>query len=184
MNITLVTGNQHKLKEYMAVVPGNSSINLTSKNIDLPEIQSLDLIEIITDKVKRAYDVVKAPVIVEDVSAGLDRLNGLPGPFVKFFIEKLESNPLVELSKEPNEKATITCITAFYDGTNLIHGVGTIKGTVVPPRGERGFGFDFVFVPDGFNKTMSEMSFEDKNKISHRYLAVKDLFSKLDKYLA
>lgn len=179
MEVTLVSGNKNKMKEYLALLPKDKNILITTKSIDLPEIQSMDLLEIIEDKARRAYEIIKSPVIVEDVAAGLDSLNGLPGPFIKFFIESLENNPLLELSKQPNERATITCTTALFDGKKLTHGVGTIKGIVVQPRGKDGFGFDFVFVPDGYDMTMSEMGFEKKNKISHRSLAIKDLFSKI-----
>jgi inosine/xanthosine triphosphate pyrophosphatase family protein len=53
--------------------------------LDLTEIQSLDSREIVEDKLKRAYELLKTPLIVEDVACGLDSLKGLPGPFFKFF---------------------------------------------------------------------------------------------------
>jgi XTP/dITP diphosphohydrolase len=70
-------------------------------------------------------------------------------------------------------------ITAYYDGVRLIHGIGVIKGSVGKPKGTRGFGFDFVFTPDGYDKTYSEMTMEEKNKMSHRSIAVKNLFKQM-----
>lgn len=85
--ITLVTGNPNKLRELQLIAP--ASMKFASRSVNLTEIQSLDMREIVEDKVKRAYDIIKAPVIVEDVSAGLDDLAGLPGPFYKFFRDEL-----------------------------------------------------------------------------------------------
>lgn len=177
--ITLVTGNPNKLKELKTIAP--PGLDLSSREVDLPEIQSLDLREIVEDKVKKAYKIIQGPVIVEDVSAGLDDLEGLPGPFYKFFREKLGDTILLRLSDiAKSNKLTIQCLAAYYDGDNLLFGLGTIKGTAVKPRGENGFGFDSVVVPDGQIRTMAEMSAEEKNKISHRGQAFRELLRQLE----
>lgn len=177
--ITLVTGNPNKLKELKALAP--NYIDFASKEVDLAEIQSLDIHEIVEDKVKRAYEIVKGPVIVEDVSAGLDDLGGLPGPFYKFFREKLGDVILVKLSTiAKSNKVTVQCLAAYYDGKILLFGHGVLKGTAVDPRGENGFGFDPVIVPNGQSRTMAEMSAEEKNKISHRGLAFRDLLNQIE----
>jgi len=174
--ITLVTGNPNKLKEIQAIA--GSSINLVSQLIDLPEIQSLDLREIIENKVRLAYEIVKGPVIVEDVSAGLDDLEGLPGPFYKFFRDKLGDIILVKLASiSSSNKVTIQCLAAYYNGGEILYGHGEIHGKAVEPRGENGFGFDPVIVPDGQKRTMAEMTPNEKNKISHRGQAFRNLFS-------
>ncbi|MGI0134510.1 MAG: non-canonical purine NTP pyrophosphatase, partial [Candidatus Micrarchaeaceae archaeon] len=97
-HITLITGNPGKLKELQALAPNRLSI--TSRSLDLPEIQSLDVREVVEDKVRRAYEQIRTPVIVEDVSTGLDGLQGLPGPFFKFFERTLGKRTLLILSKE------------------------------------------------------------------------------------
>lgn len=79
--ITFITGNQKKA-DYLAKYLG---FPVEHKKIDLDEIQSLDLAEIIEHKVKQAYEIVKTPVIVEDVSLEFSALGRLPGPFIKFF---------------------------------------------------------------------------------------------------
>jgi non-canonical purine NTP pyrophosphatase (RdgB/HAM1 family) len=178
MRITLVTSNPNKLRELQAIAPAD--LQFTSRAIDLPEIQSLDLREIVEDKAKRAYEIVDEPVVVEDVSCGLDSLHGLPGPFFKFFEKTLGKHALLELSKEPNAHVTIRCLAAFYDGTNLLFGEGTILGTVVEPRGENGFGFDFTVVPKGESRTMAEMTPDEKNAISHRGQAFRNLLEQIE----
>lgn len=175
--ITLVTGNPDKLRELKAIAP--AGLEFTTHSVDLAEIQSLDLNEIVEDKVKRAYEVIKGPVIVEDVSAGLDDLAGLPGPFYKFFQEKLGDTILVKLASISSDKVTIRCLAAYYDGKTILFGEGVIHGKVVEPRGENGFGFDPVVVPEGDHRTMAELLPEEKNKISHRGQAFANLFKQM-----
>lgn len=175
--ITIVTGNPDKVRELEAIAKGQ--LHFVMHELDLPEVQSLDTHEIVEDKVRRAYDILKAPVIVEDVSAGLDHLQGLPGPFFKFFEKKLGKETFLKISTEPNPKVTISCLAAYFDGKIMLFGEGTIHGKVVKPRGENGFGFDFSVVPDGETRTMAEMSPEEKNAISHRGKAFRDLLTQL-----
>ena len=178
-NITLVTGNKGKLKEYESLLPKNIPITFTTREVDINEIQSLDLEVIVRDKLERAFNMIHAPVIVEDVAAGLTSLNGLPGPFIKFFEEKLGKSALFTLAKQPDEPVIITCITGYYDGERMVVGVGELHGKVVAPRGYNGFGFDSVIVPDGETQTMAEMSTEKKNTISHRGKAIRALLEQL-----
>ena len=72
--IFLVTGNKNKLAEWQRLVPSN--IDIESVDIDLTEIQSIDSEEIVADKAKRAFEAVGKPVVIEDVSAGLEKLGG------------------------------------------------------------------------------------------------------------
>jgi inosine triphosphate pyrophosphatase len=175
--ITLVTGNAHKLEQWQRIFP--SDIPLTNTDIDLDEIQSFDPKVITEDKVKRAYAQLQKPVIVEDVSAGIDHLNGLPGPFIKFCEQQLGRSALYILAGNKESPATVTCTAAYYDGKNLLFGEGMVHGSVVPARGTEGFGFDYVFIPKGQLQTYAEMSHAQKDAISHRNLAIQDLLLQL-----
>lgn len=148
-------------------------------NVDLVEIQSANPEEIITDKARRAYEIVGKPVVVEDVEAGLEKLNGLPGPFIKFFLEKLGHDVLYQLAGQEGERAVISCSIAYYDGKEMLTVRGDIPGTIVAPRGDSGFGFDVTFVPDGETLTYAEMADEKKNSLSHRHKAIQLLVEKL-----
>ena len=156
-----------------------ADMTLESVDVDLTEIQSDDAEEIVVDKARRAYEVTGRPVVVEDVEAGLEKLGGLPGPFIKFFNKKLGNDALYQLAGKEGEKATVTCTVAYYDGTSMIIVRGEVQGTVVAPRGDS-FGFDIVFVPDGETETYGEMSREKKNSLSHRSKAIKLLIEKLE----
>lgn len=176
--ITLVTGNPHKLLELEALIP--AGLRVITQAIDLPEIQSTDVQVVVEDKVRRAYAIARRPVMVEDVSCGLDELGGLPGPFFKFFEKTLGERALLILSHSTKPRVTIRCIAAYYDGTRLLFGDGTVKGLVVEPRGEHGFGFDFTVMPDDETRTMAELTPEEKNAMSHRGQAFRALFRQLD----
>lgn len=169
--IFLVTGNAHKLEEWQRQLPAD--IEIESIDLDLPEIQSIDPEEIMADKAKRAYEATGKPVVVEDVSAGLEKLGGLPGPFIKFFIKALGGGALFELAGKENEPAVVSCSIAYYDGKELLTVRGDVKGSVVAPRGDSGFGFDGTFVPDGQSLTYAEMTSEQKDSVSHRSVAIK-----------
>lgn len=171
--IFLVTGNENKLREWQAIFP-TGGVELKSVDIDLTEIQSDDPEEIVADKAKRAYAAVGKPVIVEDVDAGLEKLGGLPGPFIKFFNKKLGKDALYKLAGKEGEPAVVACTAAYYDGQELAIVRGEVNGTVVAPRGDS-FGFDVVFVPEGETQTYGEMSQEKKNSQSHRSKAVRQL---------
>lgn len=176
--IYLVTGNQKKLGEWQAILP--DTIELESADLDLVEIQSDDPLEIVTDKVKRAYDIVKQPVVVEDVSAGLEKYGGLPGPFIKYFVKRIGGDAMYKISGEDESPATVSCSIAYYDGTTLLTVRGDVTGTVVAPRGDNAFSFDVVFVPDGETQTFSEMDPAKKNALSHRAKAIKLFLEKFE----
>lgn len=177
-NIYVVTGNPGKLRELQVIFP--ASLNLAAKKLDIDEIQSMDLHKIVRDKLERAYDQLQAPVIVDDVSAELACLGGLPGPFMRYFEETFGDRALWELAQHyEDHSATIRCTMGYYDGKDMKIVDGVVKGEIVPPRGKNGFGFDFVFVPEGESRTNAEMTPEEKNQISHRALAIKKLVTAL-----
>lgn len=178
-SITIVTGNAGKLREYTELIPKEAGISLINEPLELFEIQSLDSREIVAHKLRQAYDLLGSPVIVEDVSAELAGLQGLPGPFVKFFLERLGSDALYKLAPQDNPAVAIICTTGYYDGERMIFGEGVMKASIVAPRGDSNFGFDPTVVPDGQTHTLAEITLTEKNAISHRAKAIKDLLRQL-----
>ena len=180
MTTYLITGNAGKLRELRAVLP--AELGLLHKELDLDEIQSLDSREIISRKVREAYRIVGEPVIVEDVSAELASLGGLPGPFVKFFMQKLGNDSLYKLGGE-GDRITVRCTMGYFDGDQEIIVDGTMDGAITAPTDHRklgsGFGFDSVIIPDGYDKTLYDLGLEVKNTLSHRYHAATKLAAAL-----
>jgi len=176
--ITLVTGNPAKLREWQRLLP--AKYNLESLDVELPEIQSLDPEVIVADKAKRAFELTGKPVVVEDIAAGLDELNGLPGPFIKFFIKAMGENALYQLASEDGVAAAVTCAIGYHDGEHNFTVKVAVQGKVYSARGENGFGFDKCFVVDGQDLTYGEMSHDQKDAISHRAQAMKLFWEAFD----
>ena len=170
-----ITTNKDKFAEVQALIP-----EVEQLSIALTEIQDADPHVIIKAKLKEAAAHNRGAYIVDDTSLSFDALNGLPGPFIKWFLEKLGREGLADtVHKLGNNKATAKAIIGYAKGDDLRFFEGTVAGTIVSPRGNT-FGWDPIFVPDGYSKTFAEMGTEEKNRISHRTQAVR----KLKEYLA
>jgi inosine triphosphate pyrophosphatase len=175
--LSFVTSNANKLREFEAIMGGDFPIPLRSHAVDLVETQG-EAVEIATRKCRAAAAVVGGPTITEDAGLEFAALRGLPGPYIKDFLTRLQPEGLHRLLQGYDDKrATAQCIYVLCmgDGSEPVPFVGRTDGTVVAPRGERNFGWDPIFQPDGFDQTYSEMPKETKNAISHRSKAVSAL---------
>ena len=176
MKLVFITGNKGKFEEASKIIP-----DLEQKDIDLVEIQSVDSNEIISLKLEEAKKYVSGNIVVEDGSLCIGALKGLPGPMAKWFLNILGNDGFYEMVKNYEDKSATTKVVlgvSFENRTTQFF-EGSISGTIVAPRGENGFGFDQIFLPDGFDKTFAEMTMEEKNEISMRKIA----FQKLKDYL-
>jgi non-canonical purine NTP pyrophosphatase (RdgB/HAM1 family) len=164
--IIFVTGNSNKVKELKRIL----GIELGHQEIDIPEIQSLDLEEVVVAKAKAAYAQIGSPIIVEDTSLTFHALGKLPGTFVKFFAEELSYQGMCQLLEGKSDRsATARACIAFYDGEIIKTFLGECRGSIAEaPRTGPGFGFDCIFIPEGYQTTWSEMDSEIKDTMSHR----------------
>nr|XP_021182818.2 inosine triphosphate pyrophosphatase [Helicoverpa armigera]XP_049706521.1 inosine triphosphate pyrophosphatase-like [Helicoverpa armigera] len=174
--ITFVTGNAKKLEELRAILGNNFPLEIVSHKLDLPELQG-EIDEVSIKKCQEAARRLKRPVLVEDTALCFDALKGLPGPYIKWFLEKLQPEGLTKmLTGWEDKSAKAVCTFAYCSGNfedldvKLFQGI--TQGTIVEPRGTRDFGWDCVFQPDGYDKTYAELPKSEKNKISHRYKAL------------
>ncbi len=153
-----ITGNQHKA-DYLAAMLG---VSLEHQKLELDEIQSVSLDEIVTHKVKQAFNIIQKPVLVEDVSLGFTALAGLPGPFIKFFVDAPDGLGLLcrMLDGFNDRSAVASCVFGYYDGKKLELFSGVLDGSIaLNPRGENGFGWDKIFEPSGYNaRTRAELT--------------------------
>ncbi|KAK1290318.1 Inosine triphosphate pyrophosphatase [Acorus calamus] len=186
--VTFVTGNPKKLEEVRAIL--GDSIPLQTLKLDLPELQG-EPEEISKDKARMAAkEKVNGPVLVEDTCLCFNALNGLPGPYIKWFLQKTGHEGLNNILKAYEDKSAYAlCVFSLALGPTVepISFVGKTMGKIVPARGPPDFGWDPIFQPDGYEQTYAEMPKEEKNKISHRFKAldkVKAYFSAADTALA
>jgi inosine triphosphate pyrophosphatase len=169
----LVTGNANKARELGDIL----NLDITNEKVDLPELQSLNLSEVVEAKARAAYEVIKQPVLVDDVALTFTALRneqgvGLPGPFIKFFLEALGPSGIADLvHKYEDHSALAQAALGYFDGTTFTLFIGEEMGEIVEPRGGSGFGWDSMFQPQGYEQTYAEMTDEVKNQISHRAMA-------------
>jgi XTP/dITP diphosphohydrolase len=175
--LTLVTSNPNKIIEIEELLNG---VGIASEAHDVPEIQSLDLKEVVMAKARAAFALAGKPVVIEDVSFEIEALNGFPGPFVKWWNQVVGYDLAVRLSREDSKYGAVAkCGAAYCDGNACIYAEGISKGRISMKAGDSGFGFDPYFVPEGHEKTFAEMGSEAKNGISHRARAWKALREEL-----
>jgi XTP/dITP diphosphohydrolase len=152
-DIVFVTSNDNKLREVEAIL----GVRLVRENLDLDEIQEMDLTKIIEHKTKQAYKTLNSSVLVEDAGLYVDAWNGFPGPFIKWLASTMGYETFPKLLQE-NRKAEWIVMYGYYDGSSLHTFEGRIKGSIAPERrGENGWGFDPLFIPEGETQTYAEM---------------------------
>lgn len=178
MEIFYVTSNEGKFLEAKALIPGLKRLSL-----DLEEIQSLDPLEIAKQKALIAMKKVRSKnLVVDDVSLYLEAFDyKLPGPFIKWFLLSTGNKGIYDIAKKFKKyKAFAVCTLCYVDrkGNTKIF-TGKVKGKIVNSRNKSNKSWDYVFMPDGKDKTFAEMPSYEKNLISHRGLAIK----KLKRYL-
>ncbi|DBA02895.1 TPA: hypothetical protein N0F65_005922 [Lagenidium giganteum] len=176
--ITFVTGNRNKLSEVIAILGNDFPFELRNQAVDLPELQG-EPEEIAKQKCRLAAAQIKGPVLVEDTSLCFNALNGLPGPYIKWFLDKTGHDGLNNLLAAYEDKSAYAqCIFALAKDSNDADPqvfVGRTPGKIVPARGPNAFGWDPVFQPDGFTQTYAEMEKATKNTISHRFKSLEAL---------
>jgi XTP/dITP diphosphohydrolase len=170
--ITLITGNAGKAAEYAAML----GIEVTSARAELTEVQSLDVAHVAARKAADAYAQLGEPVLVDDTGLSIQAWNGLPGALVAWFIDTVGPHGILAMAGElADRRATVTTALGYADATGVRVFEGNVHGSLATePRGSSGFGYDPIFIPDSDpgHRTYAQMTSEEKNKISHRRLAV------------
>lgn len=168
--LVFVTSNDGKRREAEAVL----GFALDHRGLDLVEPQSLDVHDVVRSKAAAAYELIDAPVLVEDTALELLGLGGFPGPLIRWLLASVGPDGISRMAAAFGDpRAVVRCVTCATDGTETVVGEGVVFGTIArEPRGAGGFGWDSVFIPDdGDGRTYGEMENEEKNAISHRYKA-------------
>jgi len=182
--LLFATHNVHKLKEVSTMlknfvnVLGLSELNFYEnipETTDTLQGNALQKAQFVKDKL--GYDC-----FADDTGLEVDVLNGVPGVFSARYAgepsnsEKNIDKLLNALKDCKNRTAHFKTVIALLQGTEIHYFDGIINGIITTERiGKSGFGYDSVFIPNGYNKTFAELSPEEKNAISHRGLAVKKL---------
>lgn len=173
-DLVFVTSNLGKLREAEAVL----GLKLSHRALDLAELQSLDLEEVVRGKATAAYERLRKAVLVEDTALELVGLGGFPGPLVRWLLASVGPEGICRIAHSFGEpRAVARCLACASDGSEEVLGLGVVEGRIAArPRGRAGFGWDSSFIPDGGNgRTFGEMDAVEKNAISHRRRAFESL---------
>ena len=189
MNLVFATNNAHKLKEVRSILQAKENL--------ADEVQVLSLVDIDCDEElpetastfegnalqKAEYISTKYGVrcFADDSGLEVEALHGSPGIYSARYAGTMNSADniarlLQEMKDEVNRKARFrTVVVSIIDGEQKTF-EGIINGIITTEaRGSKGFGYDPVFIPDGETRTFAEMSSEEKNRISHRALAIREM---------
>lgn len=179
-----ITGNAEKVANLQRLL----GFQLPHQSIDLEEIQSLDMEGVIAHKAKQAYAIIAQPVLVDDVTMWFDELDGLPGPFIKFFVgAKNGAENLCRMADGlPSRRATARAYFGLYDGKKMTILHGEIRGEIANhPQGNNGFayGWDKVFCPDGYGgRTRADLTQSEYDKVYRQIRPISALQSLLEEY--
>lgn len=142
-------------------------------------------------KAKTVSQYVRKPAISDDSGLEVEALQGAPGVMSAYFAGQTSSDVencekvLRLLSKVDNRKARFRCVSLIYDWLNsyIISAEGTIEGSIAYELdGEEGFGYDPIFIPEGFDKPFARLGLEIKNSISHRSRSLAKLKGLVDRF--
>ncbi|MFC2133344.1 RdgB/HAM1 family non-canonical purine NTP pyrophosphatase [Bacteroidota bacterium] len=190
--LIFASGNKGKVKEVKNIFADTVfEIRSLYELGDVPEIhETEDTFEgNALLKAKTIYDIYKIPTIADDSGLSVEQLNGAPGVISARYagenctyddnnhklIKELKSFP------EPHTAKFVSC-AVYYDGKDHITVIGEFTGRIIGEfRGTNGFGYDPIFIPDGFEKTLAEMTLDEKNEISHRARSFNKLKIELQK---
>lgn len=173
----LVTGNRGKIAEARMAI----GEDLEAVDLDLPELQSLDLAEILREKAEEAWRRLGRPLVIDDVSLELAAFHGFPGPLIKWMLESLGAEGLARAAATLGDvRATARCGLFYKDADRTLMVEGVSEGRLVTPgRGEAGFGWNPVFQPVESDRTYAELAGADRLAVSHRGRAWRELVRRL-----
>lgn len=198
MIVIAATQNKHKIEEIESITRLFGFEILSRGDAGIPDIEIEEDGETFEENsYKKAAEIMKLCSrisIADDSGLMVDALNGAPGVISARFAgekatDQMNNSKLLDLLKDvPDEERGakfVSVITMIYTDGRTIVARGECKGHILrEPRGEGGFGYDPLFVPEGFTKTYSELTSDEKNQISHRALALQKLGSILEKHVA
>jgi XTP/dITP diphosphohydrolase len=186
--LVFATNNAHKLAEVRAILePEFSIISLADLNCneDIPETaDTLDGNALL--KAQYIHDKFGLDCFADDTGLEIEALNGEPGVYsaryagIECDARKNMNKVLTKLGDNPNRKACFRTVIALIQGDKTIYFEGKIDGQIThQPHGNSGFGYDPIFIAKDYLMTFAQLSAEQKNQISHRALAVKQLVNYL-----
>lgn len=187
--IIAASSNAHKIKEIQTIMSKFGMEVVSRKDAGIPDFEIEEDGETFEENsYKKAYEIMKTCgeiTVADDSGLMVDYLGGAPGVYSARFAGKecddsKNNEKLLKLlnglSGEDRKAKFVSVITLVYPGGETLVARGECTGRIIEaPTGENGFGYDPIFVPDGYDKSFGQLSEEEKNEISHRAKALEVL---------
>jgi len=178
MRILFVTTNEDKRREAQRIL-GVELVDAALGSQDVPEIQALDFGEVAVHKAHVAREALGSPpypVLVEDSGLVIGAWNGLPGALTRWFLSSVGNEGILGMLSGEDRRARAVCAVAVASPDDRVRVFrGEVPGSIAPePRGEEGFGWDPIFVPEGGGLTYAQMG-DAKHEDSHRARAFRQV---------
>jgi XTP/dITP diphosphohydrolase len=180
--LLFLTSNEGKYNE-ASFIMNVFGIKLVWRKTEKMEVQSDDVETVALEAAKAAAIYESSPFIIEDDGLFIDCLNGFPGPYSSYVLIKLGLERVLKLIDEDDRRARFKSAVALHlDGRFMIF-TGIAEGTIsFAKKGDLGFGYDPIFIPDVGKRTMAEMTVMEKSTISHRGKSLTSLAGYLKKF--
>ena len=173
--IKFVTSNEHKYIEVERAFEKNS-LTISWKKQKYEEIQAEDNEIICRDSCIKLSAIIEQPYFIDDTGFYIQELNGFPGPYASYVQDTLGNSRIIALSA--GSKAYFKTVISLMHNNKVYQFIGILSGKIAnKENGENKFGYDPLFIPDGYKKTFAELSIEEKNTISHRGKALENLIN-------
>ncbi len=169
--IYFASSNENKFIEIQNLCRHENTVEfeIIFEKTEIPEIQSESITVVAEDKVKRAFEIIKKPVMVEDDGLFISSLNAFPGVYSSFVFKTIGNEGILKLlSEKDNRSASFLSVISFCDGKNVQSFVGETVGKISREIIPGGWGYDPIFIPENENKTFGQMDVLKKNELSHR----------------
>ncbi|MCE4604665.1 MAG: XTP/dITP diphosphatase [Aeropyrum sp.] len=175
--VYIVTGNEGKFREASRIL-GEYGIEARQARLVKVEIQSDRLEDIALKAARIAYVQLRRPLIVEDAGLFIDSLRGFPGPYSDYVYRTIGIEGILNLLQGRGRSACFRSAVAYVAPMAEKVFSGEVCGRIAEePRGSEGFGFDPIFIPEGYSQTFAELGIGVKNRVSHRAQALRKLAS-------
>lgn len=177
MKIHFITGNPHKLKEVQTYFD-DSGFSIAAADFQFREIQTSDQHQIVFDKARQAFQVIREPLIVDDTAIFFDGFRNFPGTFTSELVKSIGIGNILKLI-EDNHPAYFKTLIVYKDENTEEAFEGIINGKIsmsitannqLAPFGD-------IFIPDGYAEPLNRLI--SNNNVSHRYLATQKLINHL-----
>ena len=178
MVLKFITSNIHKYEEAL-LIGEKYEINISHENLEYIESQNDSFSEIARFSLDNLKEKIQGDFFIEDAGLVIECLNGFPGPYSSFVYSTIGNQGILELMRnEKNRNAKfISTVALFYKNKEFLF-VGECHGNIASEiKGEHGFGYDPIFIPNGKNISFGQLDVDEKSLLSHRSIAINKMIN-------